>query len=83
MPIQPHAPAADASQITAAPIEPGREWIRPADGRQYVGLSRSLLYELINEGKIRSVCLRRKGRATGVRLISVSSLLQYIESQGK
>jgi hypothetical protein len=74
----PHASA--VGQQTTAPVQPGIEWARPADIRRTHGISRSLLYTLIAEEKIRSVSLRRKGRATGCRLVSVASLNEYIAS---
>ena len=67
-------------QMTTAPVQPGIEWLRPGDVRRTHGLSRSYLYELIAEGKVRSVVLRRNGRATGCRLISARSLENWIES---
>ena len=79
MPIQRKTPAAGA-KLTTAPLQPGPEWLRPADVRPYAGIGRSLLYELIQEGKVRSVCLRREGRLGGMRLVSVASLREYIES---
>ncbi len=66
--------------MTTAPVQPGIEWLRPADVRARYGLGRSFLYELIAEGKVRSVSLRRNGRATGCRLISARSLENWIES---
>lgn len=73
-------PPAAGTKFTAAPVQPGREWLRPADVRAFAGIGRSLLYELIQEGKVRSVRLRREGRLGGVRLVSAASLLEYIES---
>lgn len=77
--IQPN-PASAIGLQTTAPVQPGVEWLRPADVRRTHGLSRSLVYLLIAEGKIRSVSLRRKDRANGVRLVSVASLNNYIAS---
>ena len=65
---------------TTASVQPGVEWLRPADVRRTHGLSRSYLYVLIAEGKVRSVVLRRNGRATGARLVSAASLNAFIES---
>ena len=61
-------------------MQPGVEWLRPADVRARYGLSRSYLYELISEQKVHSVALRREGRQKGVRLVSASSLTAFIES---
>ena len=54
------------------------------------GLSRSKLNELIlpcdqNDFKppVKSVCLRKRGAATGTRLIVLDSLLDYLYSQAE
>jgi len=66
------------------------EWIRlPNKGRcPYTGLGRSTLYTLAtpcetngHKPPVRSVSLRRRGTARGVRLIDLQSLLDYLESQ--
>lgn len=85
------------TQWTIAPVlacnsEPVRpEWIRLPPGGQrcrYTGLTRSFLNSLVlpctlNEFKppVKSVCLRRKGSAKGVRLIHLQSLLDFIAMQ--
>jgi hypothetical protein len=85
------------AQWTIAPVltansDPVRpEWIRlPRSGQacRYTSLKRSLLNSLVlpcaaNRYKppVRSVVLRKKGNLTGVRLIHLQSLLDYIESQ--
>lgn len=71
------------ANFTTAPVQPGVEWVRPGDVRLRYGLGRSLIYQLIAEGKIRSICLRREGRLNGMRLISASSLRDYIESHAE
>lgn len=48
----------------------------------HTGLSRSFLYQLANEGKIRTVSLRRRGMVRGVRLVDLGSLLDYIRKRG-
>ena len=53
----------------------------PADVKPFCGFGRSHVYNLIDTGAIRSVCLRQKGKSKGVRLISVESLRSYIASQ--
>ena len=75
-------PKASADALTTtAPIIPGPEWLRPADVKPFCGFGRSHVYNLIDTGAIRSVCLRQKGKSKGVRLISVDSLRSYIASQ--
>jgi Helix-turn-helix domain len=56
------------------------EWLRIPDAARFSGLGRSSLYELIREGKIKSVCLRKRNNSRGVRLISADSLSSLIES---
>lgn len=72
-------PPQNIESLTTAPVRPGVEWLRPGDVRHTHGIGRSLLYELIREGKVRSVCLRRQGRRNGLRLVSAQSLNELIE----
>jgi hypothetical protein len=70
---------------TTAPIEPGAigspEFCRPSDCRHLFGLSRTFVYQLIQDQKIRSVCLRKPGARTGIRLIDVASIREFLTSQ--
>jgi hypothetical protein len=72
-------------ELTAAPIEPGKitqpEFCRPADCRHLFGLSRTFTYTLIQSGKIKSVCLRKPGARTGIRLLHVASIREWLTSQ--
>jgi len=71
-----------AIQIRAKPkwFESGEvEWIGLSDLWRF-GLSRSTGYNLIEQGKIRSVTLRVKGKLTGRRLIDVQSLRDHLNS---
>jgi hypothetical protein len=45
------------------------------------GIKRSLAYQLIADGKIRSVSLRRRGRCRGKRLFDVSSVREFLHAQ--
>jgi hypothetical protein len=58
-------------------------WIRaPKQGPEYwTGFSRSKLYELAKDGKIRSVSIREAGQEKGTRLFELSSILAFIDSQ--
>jgi hypothetical protein len=47
---------------------------------RFTGLKRGHVYKLINAGAIKSVVLRKKGSKTGVRLIHVKSLRNYLHS---
>jgi len=58
---------------TAEPV-----WLKIEDAVRYSGLSRSKLYELIDKGAIRSVCLRAKDKLRGIRLIYRPSLDAYL-----
>ncbi|MGB8355155.1 MAG: hypothetical protein WCD79_14755 [Chthoniobacteraceae bacterium] len=72
------------------PILP--EYIRPPRNGErdpIVGLGRSKLYELCVPSRangfnppVKSICLRKKGAKTGARLISVASLLEYVNALG-
>ena len=66
-------------------VEPGAagspEFIRVADARRMFGLARTYCYQLIKEGKIRSACIRKRGAKTGVRLLDVSSVREFLRSQ--
>ena len=55
-------------------------WIRsPKSGPEhYTGFTRSKLYQLAGEGKIRSVSIREPGQVKGVRLFHLSSILNFI-----
>lgn len=56
------------------------EWLRPKQVPQFFGIGRSRLYELIAEGKIKTVSMRNRGAKHGTRLVSYDSLSAYIES---
>ena len=68
----------EIAEQTISPLTPGAEWLRPADVKSFCGIGRSVLFELIRDGAIKSVMLRRKGASKGSRLISVASLRSYI-----
>jgi hypothetical protein len=53
-------------------------WLKIPASVHYSSLSRSKLYELIDEGEVRSVCLRSKDKTRGVRLISRPSLDAFL-----
>jgi len=56
------------------------EWVRIPDAMKFSGIGRSRLYELIEAGKIRSVCLRKREKLRGIRLVSIRSLRDFISS---
>ena len=45
------------------------------------GIKRSLAYQLLADGKIRGVSLRRRGQSRGKRLFSVDSIRQFLRTQ--
>jgi len=56
-------------------------WVRlpTKPGERLQGLSRASLYILINEGRIKSANIKKPGKLTGIRLIWLQSLMDYIE----
>lgn len=71
--------------VTAAELQAERDgllpiWCRaPKVGAEYyTGFSRSKLYELAGDGKIRSVSIRAPGQIKGVRLFHLGSILDFI-----
>jgi hypothetical protein len=78
--VTPHTASANK---TAAPIAPGAsgaqpEFCRPADMPRLFGIGRTYAYQLINEGKIKSISLRKRGARFGVRLISCDSVREFL-----
>jgi hypothetical protein len=78
--VTPHTASANK---TAAPIAPGAtgavpEFCRPGDMPRLFGIGRTYAYQLIQEGKIKSVSLRKRGARFGVRLISCDSVREFL-----
>ncbi len=74
--------------ISEAETGPARDTSIPefcnSKGANYhTGLSRSHLYLLANEGKIKSVCIRRPGSTRGKRLWHLPSILTYLHATMK
>lgn len=57
------------------------EFIRVPDVEKIFGIKRGHLYALIAAGAVRSVCLRRPGSKTGVRLVHFQSVRDYLNRQ--
>ena len=57
------------------------QWVRlpTKPGERLQGLSRATIYLLINEGRVKSACLKKPGNLTGIRLIWLKSLMDYLE----
>ena len=61
------------------------EFGRVPDVERIYGLKRGVTYALIRAGKLKSVCLRKPGAKTGIRLVhlpSVRSLLTALMEGG-
>jgi len=56
------------------------EFGRWRDVERHFGIKRGTLYNLMAEGKVKSVLLRHKGNVHGCRLIHLGSVSQYINS---
>jgi len=54
------------------------EFGRFQDVQRLFGLKRGTIYNLIEEGHIKSVSLRRRGQVKGVRLIYLQSVSDYL-----
>ena len=69
---------------TTAPVEVGEsgfmspEFIRVHDCERLFGLKRGLIYTLLRDRVIKSVCLRRPGARTGVRLLHTQSIREAL-----
>ncbi len=72
--------------VTAAELQAERNgrlpvWVRCPKGSGtefYSGFTRSKLYALASEGKVRSVSIREPGKIKGVRLFLLASVLDFI-----
>ena len=66
---------------TDTPAASNEKWIRlPTKGRcPYTGFSRAGYYTLIAQGRIKSANVREPGKLTGIRLVWLPSVLEYIE----
>jgi predicted site-specific integrase-resolvase len=57
------------------------EWGDSKVVNQHFGISRSVLYRLFAEGKIKSTSLRERGKLRGKRLFSLDSVAALLESR--
>ena len=70
-----------SSWTHGGPVTLAPRWLRVPGAVKYSGLSRSKLYELLSDGRIRSICVRsQKGAQRGVRLIDRESIDSFMES---
>ena len=75
--------SAGAASRSVSPISLKPEWLRIPEAIRLFGIGRSTLYELLSGGQIKSASIRKRGNTRGIRLISVDSLMQYIEEQAE
>jgi hypothetical protein len=73
------APLSSGPKLTTQPptigtVHSGPEFAGHAEIKALFDLSRSHLYRLAEEGLIRTVCLRSKGKVRGRRLFDVESV---------
>jgi len=59
------------------------EWLRIDAAVKLFGISRSKLYELIADRKVKSFCLRERNKIKGIRLISFDSLSEFLENEAR
>jgi hypothetical protein len=63
----------------SGPVTLNPRWLRIPAAVKYSSLSRSRLYELLSEGKIRSICVKsHKGAERGVRLLDRESVDSFM-----
>ena len=54
------------------------KYLRPAQVPRRYPFSRSILYELLGAGKIKSISVRKPGGVRGIRLVSVASIEDFL-----
>jgi hypothetical protein len=70
-----------ADPIAPAATMPEPEWIRVKQAVTWSGLGRTIIYHMMDSGKIKSVSMRERGMTKGTRLISFASLKGFLESR--
>jgi len=64
----------DQQDTYTAPVTLNPRWLRIPSAVKYSGLSRSRLYELLAQGRIKSICVKSHDKAfRGVRLVDRES----------
>jgi hypothetical protein len=56
------------------------EWARVDDITKMFGIKRSRLYQLLQNGQIKSVALRQRNCTKGIRIINCDSVRLFLES---
>jgi hypothetical protein len=62
-----------------APIQ--KEWIRVDAACEYASVSKPVMYGWLNQGLVKNFSNRARGQIKGARLISLSSLRDFLESR--
>ena len=63
------------------PVTLNPRWLRIPAAVKYSGLSRSRLYELLAQGRVKSICLKSHNNAVrGLRLVDKESIDLFMES---
>jgi hypothetical protein len=78
--VSPKSPANLARLQTLEEVQALKpEWLRIPAASRISGLSRTFLFEQIVKGTIVSRHVKRPGKSRGIRLISYSSLMHFID----
>jgi hypothetical protein len=72
-----------SASVADAQSQQKPEWLRIEAAVKLFGISRTKLYDLISNKRIKSFCLRERGKIKGLRLISYDSLCQFLESEAQ
>lgn len=56
------------------------EWLRIPESVKVSGIGRSLLYERLATGEIKSAVVKKRGAVRGIRLVNYDSLMAFIEA---
>ncbi len=67
-------------QTTPDNFEASPEWGRLEDVQRLFGIRRSTCYELIRRGDIRSAAVRKKNARTGLRVIDLASVREFLRA---
>jgi hypothetical protein len=67
-------------ELTTFPQGGDASWVRmPKPKARLMGLSRTTILELIEEGAVKSVVIRKRHALRGIRLIFLPSLLEHLD----
>ena len=69
--------------VIEEPVDVHPRWLRVAAVSKYYSIPRSRVYELLNEGALRTAVLKKKGNQRGIRLICATSLESLLSTIAK